>query len=156
MLCFPSLQQAGIQTLSLVQGPGVGPLEGPWGWARWRKGRQALVLSASENPSNFQSKVCDYNLLPPSLPFPSFLLSFSLFAPHNSPLLPASPPPSLLSSPFLLYLFMRTSLHPCFKVFQAHFVSLYPVLLVVILILNSLNAQRAEYKAARVHNIDAN
>ena len=56
----------------------MGPLEGPWGWARWRKGRQALVLSASENPSNFQSKVCDYNLLPPSLPFPSFLLSFSL------------------------------------------------------------------------------
>ena len=97
--------------------------------------------------------------LPPFLFLPSFFLF--PFSPHTSllsslPLLPSSLPPSLLSSPFLLYLFMRTSLHPCFKVFQAHFVSLYPVLLVVILILNSLNAQRVEYKAARVHNIDAN
>lgn len=138
-------------------------------WALWRvrgagqDGGRAGKLWFSVNqktlPTFSLKSVTITCFLPPFLFLPSFFLfPFSLFLPTHlsSPppsFLPLSLPPFLALLFFLIYL-VRTSLHPCFKVFQAHFVFLYPGLLVVILILNSLNAQRAEYKAARVHNID--
>ena len=135
-------------------------------WALWRvrgagqDGGRAGKLWFSVNQKtlptfSLKSVTITCFLLLPFLFLPSFFLfPFSLFLPTHlsSPpslsLLPSSLPPFLALLFFLIYL-VRTSLHPCFKVFQAHFVFLYPGLLVVILILNSLNAQRAEYKSSQ-------